>query len=375
MQLCSVYQFVERLDETEERPLRAVTLELTRRCNLNCLHCFCGQPPNHKSRQDELAFSEWERILEQCAQEGVLFLTLTGGEPLLYPQFREIWKIAKQKGFLITLFSNGTLIDDDMADFLAEWTPLEVSMSLYGASEETYQKVTGGKGMFQRVVDGFERLARRKINMEVKGVFSRLNVHDFEAVKAIALKYCDTFRWDAELMGAFPGCKNKPAEIRLSVDDYFVLEQSDPALRHVVDEKSINWEPPRRAEQSAFRCGVGRGSVHIDAYGGMHPCLPLESLKYDLLSGSVREGWRQAVPNLLRDLAWQPGPCQVCDAAEICCSCTAFAMLENCSPTGPVPYRCALASIRAQASGLTECLQAIPESFRNYLQSSKEENM
>ncbi len=375
MQLCSAYRFIERLDEAEDRPLRAVSVELTRRCNLSCLHCFCGQPPDHKSRQDELAFADWERILDQCAQEGVLFLTLTGGEPLLHPQFREIWKAAKQKGFLVTLFSNGTLITDDMADFLAEWTPHEVSMSLYGASEETYRQVTGGSGMFQRAVDAFERLSRRKINVEVKGVFSRLNVHDFEGVKAIALKYCDLFRWDAELMGAFPGCANKPEEIRLSVDEYFALEQADPARCHVVDQQRTNWEPPGRSEQSPFRCGVGRGSVHIDAYGGMHPCLPLESLRYDLLSGNVREGWRQAIPGMLTSLPWQPGPCQICDAAAICCSCTAFAMLENCSPTGPVPYRCALASARAHASGLSQCLDSIPEAFRNQLQSSILENM
>lgn len=363
MQLCPANRMTQRIWPTGGRPLCAVSIELTRRCSLQCRHCFCVLPHSHQYRKKELALADWDRILGECADEGALFLTITGGEPLLHPEFKEIWKIAKKRGFLVTLFSNGTLIDAGMADFLAEWTPYEVSISLYGASEETYQRVTGTEGMFQRVVDAFDRLAARGVKLEVKGVFSRINKADFESVRAIALRYCDRFRWDGALMGAFAGCVNTPQEIRLSAEELIELEKDDAELFQELKCGVQDWMPSVGFKDSAFRCGVGRGSAHIDAYGGMHPCLPLERLQYDLTTGSVADGWCNGIPALLENMPWKPGPCQTCDAASLCYSCTAFALLEGCSPTGPVPFRCALGSGRAKEFNLLDSIKNRPAGF------------
>lgn len=365
MQICSAEHFIERLEKGSTRSLRVVSVELTRRCNLYCHHCYCRLPTGYDGLRHELALTDWLRILRQCADEGVLYLTFTGGEPLLYPDFRELWIAAKKMGFFVTLFSNGTLITDEVADFLAEWTPLEVSVTLYGASEEIYQKVTGTNGMFERTVSALDGLAKRHITLEVKGVFNTINRHEFEGVKAISQRYCEIFRWDAGLMGSFPGCPTMPQDVRLSVGECIALEQTDHARFSEMKEKFTDWEPQAPNGKGSFRCGVGRGSAHIDAFGGMHPCLPLESFAYDLRSGSVAEGWQSAIPKMLSEVVWPDGPCGTCDAAELCSCCAAFALLEDCSPTGPVPYRCKLAKVRARLYGVEERLRDLPEGFQD----------
>lgn len=358
MQVCLVEKFLERIDTPGKLSTRSASIELTRYCNLRCGHCFSVRASASLSQKSELGLDDWERILGECCQEGVLYLTVSGGEPLLHPHFRQVWKIAKRMGFLVTLFSNGTLITEEIADFLAEWTPLEVSITLYGASDKTYEEVTGSPGMFERVTSAFEHLRNRKINLEIKGVLSKANVKDFADMKKIALQYCDAFRWDAELMGAFEGCRNTPQQKRISLEEYIALEVEDKARFQELRGRFGNDWSPKLPESGPFRCGVGKGSFHIDAFGGLHPCLPLESMCYDLLNGSLADGWHRAIPEMLREVAWDRGPCNTCDAAELCNCCAAFALLEKCPPTGPVPYRCNVALQRVRVLGLSDRLQS-----------------
>ncbi|MCK5099596.1 MAG: radical SAM protein, partial [Desulfobacteraceae bacterium] len=224
MQICSIKDFSQRIRKTKTRQLGGVSMELTRRCNFACKHCFCVNPSLTGKIKKELEYRDWEKIADQVAGEGVLFLTITGGEPLLSADFKKKWLAMKKKGFLLTLFSNGSLINKSMVDFLSEWTPLEISITLYGASEETYQKVTGCKGMFKKVIDALDLISDHGIPLEVKGVFSHLNIHDFKAVKEISKRYCNLFRWDVQLIGAFSGISNNPQQIRLSPEEIVELE-------------------------------------------------------------------------------------------------------------------------------------------------------
>jgi MoaA/NifB/PqqE/SkfB family radical SAM enzyme len=166
MELCKAEKFYEEISSQRTRPLHSLTIELTRRCNFKCPHCFCAIPEKSPKKEYELSLEQWDDILNQCIEEGVLNLTFTGGEPLLYQNFRKLWITAKKKGFLVTLFSNGSLIDEELADFLSEWTPAKVSITLYGSTEETYRKVTLRSGMLERVLHSLNILAQRKILLE-----------------------------------------------------------------------------------------------------------------------------------------------------------------------------------------------------------------
>ena len=136
----SYIQFADRLNRglfNERLPISG-SIELTFRCNLRCVHCYCNLPQNDRQAiETELETDEVYRLLDQIAEAGCLWLLITGGEPFLRDDFLDIYTYAKKKGFITTLFTNGTLLNKDLADALVEWPPFLVEITLYGATRET----------------------------------------------------------------------------------------------------------------------------------------------------------------------------------------------------------------------------------------------
>ena len=376
---CKINDFSRKLQGKTGSLLKSLSVELTRKCNFHCRHCFCTNQP---SIPEELSFDEWVKIFEQYAKDDGLFITLTGGEALLYKDFVKLWEYLKKRGFILTLFSNASLIDAEFADFFLRWSPLQISVTLYGASNETYERATGCPNMFSRVIEALELLRKRGISLEVKGVFSRLNVDDFEAVRKIALEYCDLFRWDMALMGAFATSENQPKAIRLSPEEYVEVEATEPVRFFHMKKLFQQWNPPdfARKREGAFACNVRSGiSMHIDSSGKMHPCVSFEYDGYDLTKGTLREGWHKAIPKFIETFPCQPGPCQNCAVADLCGPCAAFALLEGCSVTGSVPYKCELVKARAVKYGAEKVINYLKlhDNFKeeNYGSSSEKEGM
>ena len=134
----------------------SVLFELTARCNMNCVHCYLQNVHDTK----ELSYDKIIEIIDILYEKGIVFLTFTGGEILLRKDFVDIYLYAKKKGFLVELFTNGYLFDDKIIDALAEYPPLLVDISLYGASENTYRKVTGLQNAFARVIQNCKKLKK-----------------------------------------------------------------------------------------------------------------------------------------------------------------------------------------------------------------------
>ncbi|MGH9373641.1 MAG: radical SAM protein, partial [Vicinamibacterales bacterium] len=106
------------------------TIEITRRCPLTCVHCYNNLPmSDHAASGAELTYAEHCRILDQLADAGCLWLLFTGGEIFARRDFLDIYTYAKKRGFLITLFTNGTLITPRIADYLAEWRPFAIEIT------------------------------------------------------------------------------------------------------------------------------------------------------------------------------------------------------------------------------------------------------
>ncbi|HOY64046.1 MAG TPA: radical SAM protein, partial [bacterium] len=120
--------------------------ELTRRCNLRCRHCYvCGG-----DERREMSTEQVFRALDVLADSGTLFVTFTGGEPLVRRDFFEIAERAAEKNFAVRIFTNGTLIDEAAADRIAALNPLEVGISVYGATAETHDGITMSPGSFEK---------------------------------------------------------------------------------------------------------------------------------------------------------------------------------------------------------------------------------
>lgn len=341
----------QRLYPQGQRVPNSMTVELTRRCNFACTHCYCRLPAAGPTPQPELTTAQWERIIRESVDEGVLFALFTGGEPLLRPDFRELWRLGRQLGLISILFTNGLLVDAEMADFLAEWTPRQVSISLYGATEESYRQVTGREGMHRRVLQSVDLLLERGVIVEVRSIITRANLHEIKALREQSARYQELFKWDAELIGSYPDSLGQPASVRLTPQELFAVESEDAVRMAEWREMAQQWTPAPPSPENPFRCGIARSEFHLNPYGGMHPCVGLETVELDLLQMSVHDAW-EALPEAIRQVVRAPGPCQSCGLPPICRQCPADAILEGALPGWPLPERCEMARLRAASLGL-----------------------
>ena len=345
----SYAQFGERLNKqvlAERIPING-SYELTFRCNLHCAHCYCNLPLNDREAiEKELTTEEVFNIFDQIAEAGCLWLLITGGEPLLRRDFLEIYTYAKKKGFLITLFTNGTLITPEIADYLAEWRPFSVEITLYGATKETYESVTGIPGSFKRCKGGIDLLLELKIPLGLKTMMMTLNHDELFQMREYAEELGVKFRFDPVLNPRLDGSKN-PCSFRLSPEEVVELDLGDAIRVKEWREFCEKFAGPFQSD-NLFTCGAGVSTFHIDPYGQLSACEMARFQQYDLRCGSFKEGWYQSVPEFLTLKPMGDYKCGQCDLISLCDQCPGWAWLENGSPEAPVEYLCRIAHLRAE---------------------------
>ncbi len=326
------------------------SLELTFRCNLRCAHCYVSEPSgDRRSREKELTASEIRRITNEVVDRGCLWMLLTGGEPLLRSDLREIYLYMKRRGLLVTLFTNGTAITPRIADLFAEWPPLVVEVSIYGSSPEVYERVTGVSGSFRRCIRGIELLLDRKVRMRLKTVPITSNYTDMDGMRALAAGYGLDFEWDPLVNCRLDGSA-KPAGARLRPEQILALEQRDSkrASAFRLEFGKASRIAPR---DELITCGAYLHAFHIDPYGQLVPCMLLREPAYNLRTGSFREGWEKHFPAMRKRTRTRSMACDACDLHSACDQCVGWAVLENGDPESPVPFLCDLTSARAGAFG------------------------
>jgi len=341
-------QFTERLHpqvQTERIPFLG-SLELTFRCNLRCVHCYCNVPA-HDSHAllKELKTDEIFRILDEVAEAGCFWLLLTGGEVLLRKDFLDIYTYAKKKGFLITLFTNGTLLTPDIADYLAEWPPFVVEMTLYGATQATHEKITRVPGSFDRCKKGIELLLDRRVPLALKTMVMTLNCDELPEIKAYAEAVGVRFRFDPLLNPRLDGSK-EPCRFRLSPHAVLKLDLADEKRAKAWQDFCHRAIRPFESDH-LFVCGAGVSTFHIDPYARMSPCEMTRFKSFDLRSGPFKKGWQSFVSDFLNLRAPKDYPCNRCALISLCEQCPGWAWLENGRLRDPVDYLCRIAHLRA----------------------------
>jgi MoaA/NifB/PqqE/SkfB family radical SAM enzyme len=161
-----------------------VSIEVTRRCPLECQHCYNNLPMGDQdARSREMTTEEHFRMLDELVDMGCFWLLYTGGEIFARKDFLEIYTYAKKKGFLITLFTNGTLINEKIADYLLEWPPFAIEITLYGRTKETYEALTQIPGSYERCLRGIKLLKERNLPLKLKTVATSINKHEVVAMR------------------------------------------------------------------------------------------------------------------------------------------------------------------------------------------------
>lgn len=310
------------------------TFELTRRCNFNCKMCYVHNTDT--SGDIEMTAEEWISIAEEAKKSGMIFLLLTGGEPLLRKDFPEIYKALSKMGFVISINTNGSFISDEIISLFSEYPPNRVNISLYGASEETYKELCENQS-FEIVIRNIETLKKMGISIRLNCVFNKYNVNDADEIYKIASEY-DLIVKPAAYM--YPPLRSKgetggnsarltPYEAaacnvhcrELTYGKELMTRKAESLIR--LDEEScddINEGP-------GVRCRAGGSSFWLTYDGRMLPCGMMVEPSASLKEHSFNEAWQ-----IIREKTAEirlPRECAVCKNREICSVCAAMCYTET----------------------------------------------
>jgi len=331
-------------------------IEVTRRCPLKCAHCYNNLPlQDQDALLNELTFDDHCRILNELTEAGCLWLTYTGGEIFAREDFLDIYTHAKKKGFLVTLFTNGTMITPEIADYLATSPPFSVEITVYGYTRETHERVAGVPGSHERCLEGIRLLAERKIPLKLKTMALTLNGHEIWQLKnfvedGLGLE----FRFDPIITPRLDYSR-KPLMFRLPPHKVLELDLKDRKRASEwrrLAEKFTGCVSRPTSDKEVYYCKAGITGFGIDAYGGMNLCLFSPSGKYDLRKGSFSIGWEDFLLKVRGQKISRQTKCVHCAIRDLCGMCPPNSEMEKGDQEEPVDFFCEVAHLRAHAFGI-----------------------
>lgn len=311
----------KRNEWVKSRKPFSVLFELTARCNMNCIHCYLQN--NHESEQ--LSFQEVIEIIDILYEKGILFLTFTGGEILTRADFVDIYVYAKKKGFLVELFTNGLSFTDEIIDVLKRYPPLLVDISLYGANEATYHKVTGISGAFNRVISNCRKIKEADIRISLKSPIIKDTLCELSDMKNIANEIDVPFVYTFEICSTIDKC-DEPKELQVPLKEALKYEfenyyEQISQREHKKTSDNVEIINELMKNKCVYTCNVAINSFVVDYQGRMCPCIKLRH-KGIKLQNNYDQIWSE-FGAYSKIIASDLYVCKGCDAQYYCDVCPA----------------------------------------------------
>ncbi|MBN1479894.1 radical SAM protein [candidate division KSB1 bacterium] len=327
-------------------PLKG-TIDLTYRCNNDCRHCWVRLAPGAAEKQNELTYDEIIDIINQARALGCREWSISGGEPMLRPDFYDILDYISARSQTYSLNTNGTLITPRIAQLLKERKGNKM-VALYGASKEVYEDVSRIPGSFDAAMRGFRLLKQAGAGFVVQVIPMQANYHEYETMIELAKSLSPHWRIGAPwLYLSADGDAGKNHEIcqqRLPAD---VVVQLDPPV--VTDNNADETGCGCVLNENLFESCINvRRDFYIDPYGRMTFCSYIRDpeLMYDLRRGTVQDAWDHFIPSLKTKVKASQEfreNCGSCAKRASCNWCMVYGYLEHGRYTAPVPYLCSVA--------------------------------
>ncbi len=339
----------------ERVPLQ-VSIEVTRRCPLECLHCYNNLPMGDmEAKRRELTKEEHFRVLDELVEMGCFWLLYTGGEIFARKDFLEIYTYAKKKGFLITLFTNGTIINEQIADYLAEWPPFAIEITLYGRTRETYEALTAVPGSYDRCLRGIKLLKERGLPLKLKTVATSINKHEVFAMKQFAEEELGVdFKFDAQINPRID-CSQSPLAVRLMPEEVVALDLHAPERAteyRKLAERDLQSPPNLAQSETMYSCGGGMNSFAVNAHGEIGICVISQQETFSTRGTNVRKVWEDSLRQLRERKRTRLTKCMQCRIQSLCGMCPANGEMENGDRESPVDFLCHVAHLRAAVVGV-----------------------
>ena len=327
------------------------TFELSPLCNMDCKMCYIKMS---KEKQESIARlrtkEEWIELAQKAKEKGMLFLLLTGGEPFLVKDFKELYIELHNMGFCISINSNGTMIDEDVIEWLKHYPPMRINMTLYGASNETYGRLCNNPKGFTQVTKAISLLKENNIQVklncsvtpynkdDLKQMMDFAEEHDlviqatsymFPPLRKDKTKIGQNNRFNAEdaaLYGAYISAYSKGFD---RFKEY--IESGQLALYDADDDCGV-------VEGDHMRCRAGITSFWMTWEGKMLPCGMIPDKGKDPWEVGFDKAWENA-KNIVSEITL-PVKCAGCGKKDECRACAAMVYTETGTYDKVPQYRC-----------------------------------
>lgn len=343
--------FSQRVHEQAAANQRVIQaqIELTYRCNLHCRHCYTDPFNNKEFFTRELTFGEIHRLLDEMQQIGIVWLNLTGGDIFMHPHFFEIYETAVRKGFLLQLYTNGTLFTKATIERLQQMPPFTIDISCHSVTEEPFDWFTQVPGSFRAFVRGLEMLRDCGLPFTLKTKAMNWNRDEMPAIRQFVESFGQEFGFTTSLSPRLNGDLSS-LTYRMNPDDVPALYGDQPAADGNQErcDRSTGLHAPNT--KRLYRCGCGTDTIHINAWGELGTC----TLQYERRVSLRAHALAEAIEILFREIRGLryegESPCRTCEIHAFCDKKPSDARWECGTAEAPIPYDCDVAHALAQSS-------------------------
>ena len=329
-----------------QRPVNG-TLELLPLCNMNCAMCYIRRDRSEVESGGGLRTAEeWIELGEEMRKAGVLFLLLTGGEPLLFPDFQRLYLELKRMGMVLTINTNGTLLDEKWADFFGREKPRRINITLYGADERAYEELCHYPGGFERTMRGIRLLKERGVDVKINGSVTKENCKDIERIYQIGRELEIPVHMDTYML---PGIRERGLAIeqqsRLAPEaaaatelETVKTELGEEQFPFYVQRKIAQIENGPDIYPDGMTCMAGSCSFSVNWQGEMRPCVTIEEPSVPVFEMGFDAAWEKMSGGAKKFRLHTK--CVKCRLRPVCKTCVASAWLETGIYDGLPEYLC-----------------------------------
>ncbi len=296
----------------------SATVELTPFCNFNCVMCYVRLSPEQAAKQGELLSKEkLLKIAREAKDMGTLYLTLTGGEPLSRPDFWDIYRELNKMGFLISILSNGSLIDEYAIEKFKEYgMPYSVKLTLYGANDETYKKVCNSNNGFTKIEKAVKLLKENKVPLSLTATIVKENADDLREMYEIAKNWGVRFCHTISVVKSARGSINTAETSRFAFDEF----------AHHLSLEQLEMHKFKNPESPFSWCSSYGNSFWLTWNGHLQLCSFMNG-PYTSVDDGLEKAWIE-LNKKLKDLK-NPQECEACKYSEFCQRCPGMLCAES----------------------------------------------
>lgn len=312
------------------------TFELLPLCNMNCDMCFIRLSKKEMDQVGRLrTVDEWLKLAEEMKRAGTLFLLLTGGEPMLYSHFIELYQGLRKLGMIITINTNGTMITEEIANVLAADKPRRVNITLYGSSNETYAKLCHNPQGFDQAMRGIQLLKERHIDIKLNGSIVPENEDEIDDLIEISKQLdlylkMDTYMYPSHRERCLPFDQQSRLSAKKAGQKAIEIKRKQKTDEEFHDYchrmlEKLNHEPQETFD--SINCRAGKSAFWVTWYGKMTPCIFMKNVETDVFELGFDQAWKELVEKTA--LIQMPHACQTCQKRDVCQVCSASALCES----------------------------------------------